>query len=966
MKRRGWSVVAVGSVVCVLAPLARAGPVTFEFAGEVTRVVDSDDLLQGVVTVGSPFSGSYTFESKTPDSDPNPRRGIYDDSILGLSGHVARLPFDLRPGAATRIELRDEYSGPNLDSYRVLADVEFAGRPLDFFIRLGDTTGMALSTDLLLVAPPDLGLFSSREFHIFDGSEQLHIVVDGMVQSLVPEPTTAVVLLAGLLLLRPSVIVRKPSRGKQNLMHSRTRWFLLVLIFVHGGNLLQTVRGTDCNGNGILDSQELATPCKADVIFLFDTSISMRDEMADICEAIDIVINTLPVLLGTQNFHAEKLTITSAGQDVPCTCCNGNVPTLYGTTAPGVPYVLGDCFNSDDGPQEEWAVATAVVAANRNWTPGALRIVVPVFDEGSRCGDLPHLADPGDDRDAVRDAARVAACQRVIVAPILAPPTAAADETVRSLAHALVEKSEPRGRLYESSTVNLSGKLVQFVLDNCPQNCNFNGVLDSCDIRDGLSLDCSSLKSECCIPSNNPGCGDVEVEQCVCIDNFAPFCCTDSWGVACADIAATACAAICDRVPNNVPDECEPSPDCNGNGIRDTCDLSCALPFGVCDVAGCGQKPDCNGNCVPDDCDAATCVDDPGVCDCNDNDVLDECDISGGTSCDLNEDGVPDECFACCVAGACANVSGGCTGTWYESEGFTCTDCTCVTRACCNGNQCSAMPECDCKALGRTVPQRTPVPVDCASNACNIGACCLPSGGCDDRAAPNPPCNPVLPATCMNQSRCVNTLGGVFLGGLLCTPDPCAAPPPNPRPEAPLPEPQQCPPPTANCQGNVHECACQNALSCVNGTCRCETDADCRGQAKCVNEVCYVPRNRYLSILPKNPGLRTALRLTFVSLPSPFNIFNDDQLWIGAPVEVCEVSGYAGACPNCTDPTLLAATLVCLPHYREWDTTRVLNVYHRVVVPGGEYRVEAVAEACPLSNYLKTLSRLYQSRLQAS
>ena len=43
-------------------------------------------------------------------------------------------------------------------------------------------------------------------------------------------------------------------------------------------------------------------------------------------------------------------------------------------------------------------------------------------------------------------------------------------------------------------------------------------------------------------------------------------------------------------------------PDCNENGILDSCDIDCGDPNGPCDVPGCGESLDCNGNLVPDEC----------------------------------------------------------------------------------------------------------------------------------------------------------------------------------------------------------------------------------------------------------------------------------------------------------------------------------------------------------------------------
>ncbi len=42
--------------------------------------------------------------------------------------------------------------------------------------------------------------------------------------------------------------------------------------------------------------------------------------------------------------------------------------------------------------------------------------------------------------------------------------------------------------------------------------------------------------------------------------------------------------------------------DCNGNGVDDACDLSCAAYGGACSVPGCGASPDCDQDGVPDEC----------------------------------------------------------------------------------------------------------------------------------------------------------------------------------------------------------------------------------------------------------------------------------------------------------------------------------------------------------------------------
>ncbi len=89
--------------------------------------------------------------------------------------------------------------------------------------------------------------------------------------------------------------------------------------------------------------------------------------------------------------------------------------------------------------------------------------------------------------------------------------------------------------------------------------------------------------------------------------------------------------------------------DCNGNGIGDLCEVF----------------SDCNGNSIPDSCDIAsgssTDLDADGVpdecaLDCNENSVVDVVDIATGTSEDCNSNHVPDECENSTVAQTTGNM----------------------------------------------------------------------------------------------------------------------------------------------------------------------------------------------------------------------------------------------------------------------------------------------------------------------
>ena len=97
--------------------------------------------------------------------------------------------------------------------------------------------------------------------------------------------------------------------------------------------------------------------------------------------------------------------------------------------------------------------------------------------------------------------------------------------------------------------------------------------------------------------------------------------------ITCGGLCLQSCDPDCNC--NGIPDACD-GPDCNANSIPDECEIpsSCG---GLCS-ADC--DPDCNCNAIPDACEV----------DCNANGVPDDCDITSGSSDDCNSSGIPDDC----------------------------------------------------------------------------------------------------------------------------------------------------------------------------------------------------------------------------------------------------------------------------------------------------------------------------------
>ncbi|MCH8146994.1 MAG: Ig-like domain-containing protein [Planctomycetes bacterium] len=143
--------------------------------------------------------------------------------------------------------------------------------------------------------------------------------------------------------------------------------------------------------------------------------------------------------------------------------------------------------------------------------------------------------------------------------------------------------------------------------DGVSPDCNRNGIPDACDLQFHRSGDCNNtaIPDECEIDrSGTSPAGDQ-----FCVENCVPDC-----------------------NGNGILDTCEA--DCNSNGIPDECDIdrnSSASGGPYFCIEAC--DPDCNDNGIPDACE-----------DCNGNGIADACDVATGTSIDCDEDAVLDDC----------------------------------------------------------------------------------------------------------------------------------------------------------------------------------------------------------------------------------------------------------------------------------------------------------------------------------
>ena len=166
-----------------------------------------------------------------------------------------------------------------------------------------------------------------------------------------------------------------------------------------------------------------------DIVVAMDTSGSMDDEAGAVCTQLDAVVARMQAR-GLDDVRAFKWGIIQDGDDPEFVdtgeffCLDNHVKRVFGD--PVVPGTTDDRLTTVDlEGDEDWADAVSIVAhlgsENRNpgfqWRSDALKIIVPISDEGPSQGDP---SDEPDDVAAIDNAIVQATQNEVIVSPLIA------------------------------------------------------------------------------------------------------------------------------------------------------------------------------------------------------------------------------------------------------------------------------------------------------------------------------------------------------------------------------------------------------------------------------------------------------------------------------------------------------------------------------------------------------------------
>jgi len=210
--KKNITIMTIG-IFALIVLQTQAALIEIAITAEVTDVDDPGSLLEGNVNVGDTITGSYKYDSDTPDSSPiDPVVGFYwhYSAPHGITLNVGSLIFQSNPADVEFLiniindstsggELHDSYG---LRSYRNISNVNLHVDSISWWLR--DNTATNISSDALLNTPPIVNDWGDLNSLVIAGGKEGGYGIGAIVTSavLVPEPSSFLILSFGFLYLR--------------------------------------------------------------------------------------------------------------------------------------------------------------------------------------------------------------------------------------------------------------------------------------------------------------------------------------------------------------------------------------------------------------------------------------------------------------------------------------------------------------------------------------------------------------------------------------------------------------------------------------------------------------------------------------------------------------------------------------------------------------------------------------------
>ena len=207
-----FAVVMCGVFIC--APRADATLITISVTAEVTGVGDPGGVLEGRINVDDIITGTYTYDTSTPDLNPDPTVGRYEhyDAPCGVSLNVGGFVFRTDPDNVDfLVEIKNNFLAVvPYDSFKWISEnnlplsndvlIDYISLELQArYPSLDALSSDALPTTALVVDDWEIGGWNL----IVGGMWKPDFYLRARLTSAIPEPATFLLLgFGGLALLR--------------------------------------------------------------------------------------------------------------------------------------------------------------------------------------------------------------------------------------------------------------------------------------------------------------------------------------------------------------------------------------------------------------------------------------------------------------------------------------------------------------------------------------------------------------------------------------------------------------------------------------------------------------------------------------------------------------------------------------------------------------------------------------------
>jgi hypothetical protein len=211
MEKKLAKIVLAILLLCFCVPV-RAELITIKLTGSVYLINDPQSVLGGQIHYNDTITGTYTYDTSTPDSESSdPSMGAYWFYIApcGVSFTVNGFNFRTDPDNIQFLfGVGNNYSGfGDLYSFRSFNNLPLSNGVLvnNIVWQLTDSSRSAFSSDALPTTAPNLANFDmDYGLNVSGGSPDnyFHLSANITSATVVPEPATLLLMVSGLLLLR--------------------------------------------------------------------------------------------------------------------------------------------------------------------------------------------------------------------------------------------------------------------------------------------------------------------------------------------------------------------------------------------------------------------------------------------------------------------------------------------------------------------------------------------------------------------------------------------------------------------------------------------------------------------------------------------------------------------------------------------------------------------------------------------